>query len=101
MEAEADNLTENISNCQASGVDTQGGRGSAPHLVIKWPDEAIFTGFYKNFQQLPNDNKYAIFDERKISKIQRKICYKRRSVEAQVQPPHSKRINILIICTGK
>jgi hypothetical protein len=35
------------------------------HSGIKGQNRDIFTGFYKNFQSLSDDEKQAIFDERK------------------------------------
>jgi hypothetical protein len=64
--AEAANLPEHVPNRQASSLDSRGGHGgSAPESGIKGPDGVIFTGFYKNFQQLSDEDKQAIFDERK------------------------------------
>ena len=45
---------------------------SATKSRIKVLDVSIFTVFYKNFQQLSDDDKQAIFDERKCLKITRK-----------------------------
>ena len=49
MEAKEYKLPENLPNCQASGVDTQGGKGSVIDHGIKGTGWAIITGFYKNF----------------------------------------------------
>jgi hypothetical protein len=43
--------------------------GSAPTRGIKGPSGGIFTGFYKNFQSLSDDETQAIFDERKCLDI--------------------------------
>jgi hypothetical protein len=66
MSAEASSLPEHVPNRQASGVgSSQGSQGSAPESGVKGPDGVIFTGFYKNFNRLSDEDKQAIFDERK------------------------------------
>ena len=82
MEAEASNLLENVPNIQASGVDTQGGRGSALDRVINGPYGAVFTGLYKKFHQLYYDDKQNIFYERKLLNTPTKIRSKRRNTSA-------------------
>jgi hypothetical protein len=63
--AEAASLPDHAPNRQASGVDRHLTPGSAPTSGIKGANGDIFTGLYKNFQSLSNDEKQAIFDERK------------------------------------
>jgi hypothetical protein len=65
MAAKAASLLDHAPNRQASGVDRHPTSGSAPTSGIKGPNGDIFTGFYKNFQSLSDDEKQAIFDERK------------------------------------
>ena len=57
-------------------------RGSTPECVIKVPDGYIFTGLYKNFQQLSDDDKQAMFYERKCLNIPRKIFLNHRNAIA-------------------
>jgi hypothetical protein len=52
-------------NRHVSGVDRHPASGSAPTSGIKGANGDIVTGFYKNFQSLSDDEKQAIFDERK------------------------------------
>jgi hypothetical protein len=49
---------------RASGVATGQG-GEAPSSGINKPDGSIFTGYFKNFQQLSSDDKSAVIEERK------------------------------------
>ena len=77
MTVEASNLSENFPSCQASGLETQGKRGSAPDCGIMVLCGSIFTGFYKNFQHLSGDDIQAIFYERKRFKSPRKSCSER------------------------
>ena len=79
MAAEAPNLPENVPNCQASGLESQDGRGSAPECGIKLPDGETFTIFYKNLQNISDDDKQAIFYERKRLNILRKSLSKHRN----------------------
>jgi hypothetical protein len=65
MAAEAASLTDYSQARQASEMDTSGRSGSAPASGIKLSDGSIFTGFYKNFNQLSDQDKQGIFDERK------------------------------------
>jgi hypothetical protein len=65
MAAEAASLPDHAHNRQASGLDRHPTPGSAPASGIKGANGDIFTGFYKNFQSLSDDEKQAIFDERK------------------------------------
>jgi hypothetical protein len=65
MVAKAASLPDHAPNRQASGVGRHPMPGSAPPSGIKGPNGDIFTGFYKNFQSLSDDEKQAIFDERK------------------------------------
>jgi hypothetical protein len=51
-------------NRRASGVATGQG-GEAPSSGINKPDGSIFTGYFKNFQQLSSDDKSAVIEERK------------------------------------
>jgi hypothetical protein len=75
MAAEAASLPDHAPNHQASGVDRQPTPGSAPTSGIKGANGDIFTGFYKNFQSLSDDEKQAIFDERKRLNINpKKSC---------------------------
>jgi flagellar hook-length control protein FliK len=59
MAAEAASLPNHAPNCQASGVDRHTTVGSAPTSGIKGANGDIFTGFYKNFQSLSDDEKQA------------------------------------------
>ena len=79
MESEAANLPENLPNIQESGLDTQGGWGSAPECGIKGPYGTIFTRFYKKFKQLYDDENQDILDERKHLNIPNKSHSKRRN----------------------
>jgi hypothetical protein len=72
--AEAASLPDHAPNRQASGVDRHPTPGSAPTSGIKGANGDIFTGFYKNFQSLSDDEKQAIFDERKRLNINPKKC---------------------------
>ncbi len=75
MAAEAASLPDHAPNRQASGVDRHPTPGSAPNSGIKGANGDIFTGFYKNFQSLSDDEKQAIFDERKRLNINpKKSC---------------------------
>jgi hypothetical protein len=65
MAAEAASLLGHAPNRQASGVDRHLTPGSAPPSGIKGANGDIFAGLYKNFQSLSDDEKQAIFDERK------------------------------------
>jgi hypothetical protein len=65
MAAEAASLPDHVPNRQASGVGSQGTPNAAPPTGIKGSNGEIFTGFYKNFQSLSEDDKQAIFNERK------------------------------------
>jgi hypothetical protein len=55
MAAEAASLPDHAPNRQASGVDRHPASGSAPTSGIKGANGDIFTGFYKNFQSLSDD----------------------------------------------
>jgi hypothetical protein len=61
----ATSLPGHAPNRQVSGVDRHPTPGSALTSGIKGQNGDIFTGFYKNFQSLSNNEKQAIFDERK------------------------------------
>ena len=63
MADEAANLPETFPKHQSTGVDTQGGRGSAPERGIKVTDISMFTGLYKNFEHLSYYDTQAIVDE--------------------------------------
>jgi hypothetical protein len=65
MAAEAASLPDHAPNRQASGVDRHPAPGSVPINGIKGANGDIFTGLYENFQSLSDDEKQAIFDERK------------------------------------
>ena len=65
MSAEAAALPDHTPNRNTSGVDSQGKQDAAPVSGVKGANGEIFTGFYKNFQSLSDDDKQAIFDERK------------------------------------
>jgi hypothetical protein len=65
MAAETASPPDHAPNRQASGVDRHPVIGSAPTSGIKGANRDIFTGFYKNSQSLSDDEKEAIFDERK------------------------------------
>ena len=65
MVAEAASLPDHAPNRQASGVDRHPAPGSAPTSGIKGANGDIITGFYKNSQSLSDDEKQAIFEERK------------------------------------
>jgi hypothetical protein len=65
MAAEAASLLDHAPNHQASGMDRHPASGSAPTSGIKGAKGDIFTGFYKNFQSLSDDEKQAIYKERK------------------------------------
>ena len=93
MVDEADNLPGNLPNNQASRVNTQGGWGSTLDREIKGPDRAIFTGFYKKFQQISYYDKQAVFDERKCLNIPRKILYKSRNAGATTSEVKEKNID--------
>ena len=82
MVSEASNLPENVSNLQASGVDTQGEWGAAPENGIEVPDGAKFTGFYKNFQHISYYYNRSIFDGRKRLNVPRKSRSKHRNSSA-------------------
>jgi hypothetical protein len=56
---------------------------SAPTSGIKGANGDIFTGFYKNFQSLSDDEKQAIFDERKGININPKKSCGNHSKEGQ------------------
>jgi hypothetical protein len=62
LAVEATSMVNFASTRNTSGIETS---GSAPATGIKGSDGTIFTGFYKNFSQLSDDDKQAIFDERK------------------------------------
>jgi hypothetical protein len=72
MAAEAASLPDHAPNRQASGVDRHPMPGSSPTSGIKGAKGVIFTGFYKRFQSLSDDEKQAIFDERKCLNINSK-----------------------------
>jgi hypothetical protein len=75
MAAEAASLPDHAPTRQASGVDRHPTPGSAPNSGIKGANGDIFTGCYKNFQSLSDDEKQAIFDERKRLNINpKKSC---------------------------
>ena len=71
MAAEAASLPDHVPNRQASGVERNPTPSSAPSSGIKGANGEIFTGFYSNFQSLADDEKQAIFDERKRLNINR------------------------------
>ena len=86
MSAEAASLPEHVPNRQASGIgSSQGGHGSAPESGVKGPDGVIFTGFYKNFNRLSDEDRQAILDERKRLGIVHKKsrCSKTSSVRTK------------------
>jgi hypothetical protein len=80
---EAASLPEFNPNRQASAVDSRSG---VPESGIRGPDGVIFTGFYKNFQQLSENDKQAIYDERKrlniVPKKSRSERTKKRTTSA-------------------
>ncbi len=55
---------KNVNSRRTSGVGTRQGL-EAPSTGIKMPDGSIFTGYYKNFLQLSDNDKSAIIAERK------------------------------------
>jgi hypothetical protein len=57
MAAEAASLPDHAPNRQASGVERHPAPGSALTSGIKGANVDIFTGFYKNFQSLSDDEK--------------------------------------------
>jgi hypothetical protein len=83
MAAEAATLPDHAPNRQASGVDRHPTPGSAPTSGIKGANGDIFTGFYKNFQSLSDDEKQAIFDERKRLNINPKKSRGKHSKKGQ------------------
>ena len=58
---------------------------SAPTSGIKGANGDIFTGFYKNFQSLSDDEKQAIFDERKRPNINPKKSRGNHSKKGQTR----------------
>ena len=82
MSAEASNLPESVPNFQESELYTQGGRGLTPYCVFKGPDWSIFTGLYKNVQQIYGDDKQAVFYEKNHLNILSKSQYKRINASA-------------------
>jgi hypothetical protein len=67
LAVEAASMADFAGDRQASRVDTAHA-GAAPTNQIKGMDGAIFTG-YKNFKQLSDSDKQAIFDKRTRLKI--------------------------------
>jgi hypothetical protein len=65
MAAEAASLLDYAPNCQASGIDRHLKPGSVSASGIKGTNGDIFPGSYKNFQSLFDNEKQALFDERK------------------------------------
>ena len=63
LAVEATSLPDLAISRQTAGVETQ--NGAAPSKGVKGANGKIYTGYYKNFQQLSDDDKQAIFDERK------------------------------------
>lgn len=55
MANESANLLEDVPNLQAIGAENQVKWGSEPECGSKGPDWDIFTVFYKNLQQLSDD----------------------------------------------
>jgi hypothetical protein len=70
MTAEAASLPDHAPHRQASGVDRHPTPGFAPTSGIKGANGDIFSELYKNFQSLSDDEKQAIFDERKAPQHQ-------------------------------
>lgn len=64
LSAEVANLPDYVPNRQASGVGTHSG-GDAPASGVVGKDGKVFTGFYRNFNTLSQDDKDTIFEERK------------------------------------
>jgi hypothetical protein len=83
MAAEAASLSDHAPNRQASGVDRHPAPGSVPTGRIKGANGDIFTGFYKNFQSLYDDEKQAIFHERKRLNINPKKFRSNHSKKGQ------------------
>jgi hypothetical protein len=54
-----------IPNRNASGLDSQGGKGSAPESGVKGPDGNIFTGYFPNWKSFSDGDKQIVYDERK------------------------------------
>jgi hypothetical protein len=65
LAAEAASLPDYVPNRQASGLDSHGGKGSSPESGVKGPDGTIFTGYYKNWNSISDDDKHAVYEERK------------------------------------
>jgi hypothetical protein len=54
-----------IPNRNASGLDSQGGKGSVPESGVKGPDGNIFTGYFPNWKSFSDGDKQIVYDERK------------------------------------
>jgi hypothetical protein len=54
-----------IPNRNASGLDSQGGKGSAPESGVKGPNGNIFTGYFPNWKSFSDGDKQIAYDERK------------------------------------
>jgi hypothetical protein len=65
LAVEAASLSEYVSNRQASGIGIKGGKDSAPASGVKGQDGTIFTGYYPNWNAIPNEDKVLVYDERK------------------------------------
>ena len=63
LAAEAASLPDHVPNRQASGVESQS--GEAPKNGVKGQGGAIYTGYYSNWDKLPNSDKQMVYEERK------------------------------------
>jgi hypothetical protein len=79
LAVEAASLSDYVPNRQASGVDSKGAKDSAPASGVKGQDGTIFTGYYPNWNAIPNEDKVLVYDERK-----------RLGIEGKKRPRRSK-----------
>jgi hypothetical protein len=75
-----------VPNRNASGLDSQGGKGSAPESEVKGPDGNIFTGYFPNWKSFSDGNKQMAYNERKrlgVTTQKKKTRRKTSSVKSE------------------
>lgn len=75
LAAEAASLPEHVPVRQASGVESQGVKDSAPESGVKGPDGKVFIGYYPNWNSMDKEDKILVTEERKrqgVAKMKRR-----------------------------
>jgi hypothetical protein len=81
ISAEVANLSDYVSNRQASGVGTHADGMKAPASGVIGSDGKVFTGYYGNWKSLSQADKDSIFDERKRLNIKPKSSRRASAVK--------------------